>query len=428
MERGFGFTPRAISTVVLVAGLLAALVFALFLAYYGEVDASSAFAYQSAVVAAQRDCDLLESSQGGNELSPGPFANYEKLLDQDIDRVNSLAATPQERVTPVRYPATGSAYERLTLELQQRSELGAARFAATLRNNTQTRISSNLLFALVALLFVVVQSRLRRRIEEGRSLVERLQRAFVARRQELRNIDSGSILLSATRGSSVGGDLHDLFTMDGKRGMFLVADVSGKGIDAAVDTALIKYSIRALFSENTDPSSVLERFAKLYEKTAADPETFVVLFVGTIDLDDGTIEYASAGHDSAWARLGQEVTVLGPTGAIVGIEAEPRFVTRRLHLNPGDAIVLSTDGLTESRDARGRMLGVDGVAVWLSEIEGGAQSIADAVVQRLRRRSRRIQDDLAILVVRFNPPVSFTLTADREEQMSAQQPALVSGK
>ena len=122
--------------------------------------------------------------------------------------------------------------------------------------NRRTRDLSNALFLLVALLFALLVGRLRRTIEEGRLLVERLQRAFIAQRRELPNIDLGSVLISATRGSNVGGDTHDAFTLDGEYGMFLVADVSGKGIDAAVDTALIKYTIRTLFSEERDPGTV----------------------------------------------------------------------------------------------------------------------------------------------------------------------------
>ena len=70
MTRGFGLSPRAMVTIALVAGLLAALVFALFLAYYSELDASNAFAYQSAVVSAQRDSELLEAKQFDQKLQP----------------------------------------------------------------------------------------------------------------------------------------------------------------------------------------------------------------------------------------------------------------------------------------------------------------------------------------------------------------------
>jgi serine phosphatase RsbU (regulator of sigma subunit) len=77
-----------------------------------------------------------------------------------------------------------------------------------------------------------------------------------------------------------------------------------------------------------------------------------------------------------------------------------------LQLQAGDALVITTDGLTESRDARGNLLGSDGVALWLAEMRGSAQSMADAIVRRLRKRSSRITDDLAILIVRFAPPAA----------------------
>jgi len=97
------------------------------------------------------------------------------------------------------------------------------------------------------------------------------------------------------------------------------------------------------------------------------------------------------------------VIALAPTGPIVHSELGTGYETRELHLRPGDALVIATDGLTESRDARGQHLGTTGVIVWLSELTGSAQNIADAIVRRLRKRSSRITDDLAILVVRFSP-------------------------
>ena len=143
----------------------------------------------------------------------------------------------------------------------------------------------------------------------------------------------------------------------------------------------------------------------MYEASAEDAsETFIVLFLAVANLDDGTVRYASAGHEPAWAIVGQDITTLPPTGPIVSSELTAAFETHELHLSPGDALVIATDGLTESRDARGQLLGANGVVVWLSELRGSAQSMADAIVRRLRRRSSRISDDLAIMIVRFSPP------------------------
>ncbi|HMD02899.1 MAG TPA: PP2C family protein-serine/threonine phosphatase [Candidatus Baltobacteraceae bacterium] len=385
--------------------MLIAFAWATYLSYWGGVDVRNAFDYQAAVVSAQRDIELLQVEKNYPVTGHEDLRRLEKLLDTDLARIDRAAASPPERAPAVTLPPTTADDKRLSDQLQTLADRGHERFARTARHNTETRDLSNALFAFVALLFVVVQGRLRRRIDEGRSLVERLQRAFISRRREIRNVDSGSVLISATRGSNVGGDVYDLFTFDRRRGMFLVADVSGKGIDAALDTALIKYSLRTLLLEDGDPGRAISKFGALYAQSAENPEAFVVLFLGVIDLDTGTVRYASAGHEPAWVRFGNHVRVLPPTGPIVGIDAEAEYETRTILLRPGDAIIVSTDGLTESRDAKGELLGADGVAQWLGEIEGSAQAVADAIVERLRERSSRIADDLAILVVRYSPRV-----------------------
>jgi serine phosphatase RsbU (regulator of sigma subunit) len=396
---------RTTTTLALILGLLVAFTWATYLAYWAGIDVSNAFDYQSAVVSAQRDVELLRVEQFDRKAPPEELRPYEKLLDTDLERINRAASAPDERAPAYTFPASQAADENLAGELRDLEDRGATRFAKTVKENTQTRDVSNALFALVALLFVMVQGRLRRRIEEGRSLVERLQRAFISSRRELRNVDAGTVLISATRGSNVGGDVYDLFTFDRRRGMFMVADVSGKGIDAAVDTALIKFSLRTLLREDGDPGRALSKFGSLYAQSAENPESFVVIFLGVIDLDTGTVRYASAGHEPAWVVFGRNVRSLQPTGPIVGIDADAQYETRTILLRPGDGIVVSTDGLTESRDPKGELLGADGVARWLGEIEGDAQTVADTIVERLRVRSSGIADDLAILVVRYAPRV-----------------------
>ncbi len=391
-------------TASLVLGLLAAFCYATYLSYWGAVDISSSFAYHTAVVAAQRDSELLEVEQFDRGSSEAMLRPYSKLLASDLDRIGSLAQAANERPPSFTFPARRIDYEHLTTKLANLENAGHVRFEVTSRKNTHTRDFSNALFAIIALLFVVLSSRLRAAIEEGRSLVERLQRAFISKRRAIPNLDLGSVLLSATQGSNVGGDVYDAFTYDNRTAMFFVGDVSGKGIEAAVDTALIKYSLRTLFAVERDPGVMLRRFAEIYDKSAENPEAFVVLFVATVDLVDGTVRYASAGHEPAWALLGQDVTRLPPTGPIVGVAPSAVYGTKTLQLRFGDSLVISTDGVTESRDHRGALLGADAVTGWLSEIGGEAQRIADAIVRRIRRRSSGISDDLAILVVRFAPP------------------------
>jgi serine phosphatase RsbU (regulator of sigma subunit) len=405
VRRNFTRTGTLI-TFAFVLVLVAGFTWAAYLANYGASDARNAFDYQSAVVAAERDSEVLVIEQFEHHKPEAQLGFEEKLLDEDLKNIDRLAESDAERAPNFGFPADRNDFEHLDDDLSAREKAGHARFEHALDQNELVRKASNALFALVALvalLFTFVQARLQRRIEEGRSVVESLQRAFLSRRKELPNVSLGTVLISATAGFDVGGDLFDVYAIDERYGAFLIADVSGKGVDAAVDTAFIKYSIRTLVAESRDPGRTLTRFAALFERNIERRETFVVLFLGVIDTQTGHVRYASAGHEPAWARLGGEIVSIAPTGPIVGIMDDVEYETKALRLAAGDAILITTDGLTESRDARGAQLDADGVAGWFGDAEGTGQQMADGIVQRLRRRSPRIGDDLAILLLRYMP-------------------------
>ncbi len=396
-------SPWLIYTIGLAIGLLIALGGAIYLSYWGGVTTSNAFKYQTAVVAAQRDAEVLEVEQFDRKSSPVQLRVYEKLLQSDLARIDAVAENRIERAPRFQIPARSQVgYENLYRQLKALEVVGQQRFADSVNTNVRNRDLSNVLFAVVALLFTFIAAGLRLRVAESRSLVENLQRAFLSRRSELPNVRIGDVLISA-EGARIGGDLFDVYSIDGRYGALLVADVSGKGIAAAVDTAFIKYAIRTLLSEVNDPGTVLTRFSPLYARNAESRDTFVVLFLAILDTQTGEVRYASAGHEPAWLRSGKTVETLPPTGPLVGVLDDTEYGSQTVKLQPGDMLVISTDGLTESRDARGEMLDAEGVRHWLEQIDAGAQATADAIVRRLRRRSRRIDDDLAILVVCYRP-------------------------
>jgi serine phosphatase RsbU (regulator of sigma subunit) len=397
-------SPGLIYTLGLAVGLLVALAGAIYLSYWGGVTTSNAFKYQTAVVSAQRDAEVLQVEQFERKTPPAQLRAYEKLLQSDLARIDAVAENPGERAPSFKVPAKSAVdYELLYQQLHAREIVGRQRFDDSVSNNVRNRNLSNVLFAVVALLFTFFSARLRRRIEQGRSLVENLQRAFLSRRTELPNVRIGSVLISATEGEQIGGDIFDVYPIDGRYGAFLVADVSGKGVAAAVDTAFIKYAMRTLLSEVNDPGAVLTRFSLLYARNAESDDTFVVLFLGILDTQTGELRYASAGHEPAWLRTGNTVHILPPTGPIVGVLTDTEYGSQTAQMRGGDMLVVSTDGLTESRDAQGNMLDAEGVRRWIEQIDEGAQATADGIVRRLRRRSTRIDDDLAILVVCYRP-------------------------
>jgi serine phosphatase RsbU (regulator of sigma subunit) len=257
-------------------------------------------------------------------------------------------------------------------------------------------------------------------------VTDTLQRAFLSGWDLLPYLRVGTAYVSSTRLAAVGGDLFDVYRLDDHRALILVADVSGKGLAAAVDTAQVKYTIRTLAETERDPAAVLRRFNRIYERTAErDPEAFVSLFLGVMDDRDLSLSYASAGHAPVFARSGSHVRALPATGPLIGLGGEAVFTSERIRLNVGDVIVLATDGLTEARDQAGVMLGEEQAIKWLERGDADPQVLADEVVGNVRRYAGgRIADDLALLVIRVQrTPVAEQVGDGRARQEVTPEPA-----
>ncbi len=258
-------------------------------------------------------------------------------------------------------------------------------------------------FGLIALLFNAYQSRLTRELEQERTTTEILQRAFQSEFEPIPHADVGSAYISATRHVAVGGDVFDLYRMSDRLALMLIADVSGKGVDAAVITAFIKFTIRGIALRRHDPADILAEFNTAFQQAVANPDLFVSMLVGVLDVENRTLTYASGGHDSAYLRRAKgAVESLPVTGPILGVMEQP-FANRVVQLEPGDVLLLATDGLTESRDRQGQQLNESGVLSWLAQADGGPQQIVDRFIARVRKRtSNRLSDDLAMLAIRMN--------------------------
>jgi phosphoserine phosphatase RsbU/P len=287
-----------------------------------------------------------------------------------------------------------------------------------------------LLFGVAALVADAYRSRSQAALARERAVTDTLQRAFLSGWDMLPHLRIGTAYLSSTREAAVGGDLFDVHRLDDHRSMLLVADVSGKGLSAAVETALVKYSIRTLAEMEADPGAVLARFNQTFLRSVPDPGAFVSVFLGILDDRDLTLRYASAGHGSVFLRTGNRVSTLPATGAVIGLQEGERFELREIELNVGDILVLATDGLTEARDQAGMMLGEERAGLWIERANSDPQRLADEVVALLKRYSGgRISDDLAMLVIRMQrSPSAGAVTPDNVERhdvtpMRADEPA-----
>jgi serine phosphatase RsbU (regulator of sigma subunit) len=298
-----------------------------------------------------------------------------------------------------------SDYETLTAAAIRRELAGKG---DELERSTQRQLDRSsylraawvLAFGLLAIVLNAYRTRLNHELEEERAVTRILQRAFRSESTPLPHCDVGSAYLSASSDRAVGGDVFDVYRLSENRALILIADISGKGVDAAVLTAFVKFMVRAIALRNSDPMAILTEFNVVLSKAVGDPYIFVSMFVGLLDTDTFGLTYASGGHDTAFVRRRDDVAQLAITGPVLGVMEEP-FGSETIYLQPGDTLVLATDGLTEVRNGAGEQLSGQGAMELIARASRGAQQLADELAAAVRvRGGSRVRDDLAILAIR----------------------------
>jgi serine phosphatase RsbU (regulator of sigma subunit) len=268
--------------------------------------------------------------------------------------------------------------------------------------NAWSRAFWIVIMGLLAILFNAFRGRTFIELEEERAVTEKLQQAFRSEAVPLPNSEIGSAYLSASRHLAVGGDVFDVYRLSDTQALLVIADVSGKGIDAAVLTAFIKFTVRGLALRRRDPGSILQEFNTAFSQTVENPYLFVSMFVGVLDTDSLQLRYASAGHDSAYVRRSSGVQQLAITGPVLGVMEEP-FETKTINLEDGDTLVLTTDGLTEARNRAGEQLFSEGAMRLIASLDTEPQLLADELVAQVKViEGNEIHDDLAVLAIRVH--------------------------
>jgi len=149
----------------------------------------------------------------------------------------------------------------------------------------------------------------------------------------------------------VGGDFYDYYFVDEDRLAFVIGDVSGKGIPAAIYMAVSRTLLKAIAHQVAHPGEVLRKLNTLLIPESEEA-TFVTMFYGVLNVRTGEVQYSNGGHNPPYLlRSSGGVEQLPLTGGfILGKIGQLEFDTAKVKLEPGDTLFLYTDGVTEAMD------------------------------------------------------------------------------
>jgi phosphoserine phosphatase RsbU/P len=278
--------------------------------------------------------------------------------------------------------------------LDARGTLGMVVLASRLNLRAFTEEDMELLVAMASVaamrirdLRLTEEAAERQRLEQEMTLARQIQVALLP--SSLPTIPGFELRAGNLPSRGASGDFYKVTERaDGAECVFMVADVSGKGIGAALLTASLEALTAPLIEGGDEPGDICARASRLlFERTP--PEKYATCFLAVLDRATGRVRYTNAGHNPGLlVRASGAVEWLGSNGVPIGILPEVAFGQGEVELAAGDLLVLYTDGITEANDPDDR--------------EYGRERLGDTVSQHrdrpLAHLARAIESDLAEFV------------------------------
>lgn len=244
------------------------------------------------------------------------------------------------------------------------------------------------------------------RYESELKIARTIQMSFLPKRfppfPERSEFDLYAALVSA---KEVGGDLYDFFLLDDDHLFFLIGDVSGKGVPAALFMAAAKTLMKGTASRELAPSEVLLRVNR---ELCLENESlmFVTLFCGVLNFRTGELLYSNAGHNPpVLLRRGRDPEWLPlPDGFFLGTMEEAVYETRKIFLAPGDRLLLYTDGVTEAMNSDKSFFTDERLLRLAGGNEGGsAEKLVGEILESVRdfAGAEPQSDDITLLALTY---------------------------
>jgi serine phosphatase RsbU (regulator of sigma subunit) len=298
----------------------------------------------------------------------------------------------------------------LVIPLRSKGEtVGALLLGPKLTDTESTAEDVALLAALAGQMSVALQNGLLlrervavARLDEELSLARKIQQTFLPSEfPRMPHLDVHAINVTSKQ---VGGDLYDLVPAGDGAYYLAIADVSGKGIPAALLSSMLQASLRTQAESVRSVSEILRNINALVYRSTTQ-EQFATCFLARIEENGLRMSFSNAGHNyPVVLRHGGGRQTLERGGLILGILDGIPFEEEEIALAPGDRVVLYTDGLNEARNAAGEDFGEERICDVVRALPAHltAKEVADHVLAALRQflGDEEPQDDVTIMVLR----------------------------
>ena len=243
-------------------------------------------------------------------------------------------------------------------------------------------------------------------IQTDLSVAREIQHAILPRTFDLKlqDADKVNIYASMLAAKDVGGDFYDFFPIDDHRMGFTIADVSGKGVPAAIFMAVSRTLIKATGLQDKPTNECMSTVNDILCDESVG-SMFVTVFYGIYDLQTGQITFTNAGHNPPYILKadGQVEVVKSPCNLVLGAVPDMPFSCDTLELVPGDTLFMYTDGVTEAENKNHDQFGESRLEEALAECKGtDSKHIVDTVNTKVKEfiNGAAQSDDITQLVIR----------------------------
>ena len=240
----------------------------------------------------------------------------------------------------------------------------------------------------------------RKKSEQELALAQETQESLLPR--SLPQVENLRIHAFNTPTRYVGGDFYDFLQLDSGDWMGVLADVSGKGMSAALLSSMVLGALSMEFHSRTQPQEVLERVNRLLcEKSL--PYQFVTLFLFVLN-PQGMGQFISAGHTPAYLfhSATGKIEELGSNANVLGLFDDASYESSVFRLDKGDILVVYSDGLTDAENPQGEMFGEERLLKLIrQEAPSGSQAIEQRLLKAIEAFTQGLPqtDDITFVVV-----------------------------